>query len=175
MWWRGHRRIVSDYLIARGETVLHIMAHRVEPAHLTAGAVIRPDGTIVYPDAGDDATAPGQPRPERIARRPVRLHGRGASRTSSVPRRCGRAIRLHQARAHRRHPRRHRAAGRNRPGREAPTGDASATPPSELPYATISAAGQLFVSSDTGMPAIDASAVSATAKWQTFPNARKPS
>lgn len=45
-------------------TVLHIMgSHRVEPAHLTAGAVIRPDGTIVYPDAGDDATAPGATAP----------------------------------------------------------------------------------------------------------------
>nr|WP_277396926.1 DUF488 family protein [Burkholderia sp. Tr-20390] len=64
VWWRCHRRIVSDYLIARGETVLHIMgSHRVEPAHLTAGAVIRPDGTIVYPDAGDDATAPGATAP----------------------------------------------------------------------------------------------------------------
>lgn len=64
VWWRCHRRIVSDYLIARGETVLHITApHRVEPAHLTAGAVIRPDGTIVYPDAGDDATAPGATAP----------------------------------------------------------------------------------------------------------------
>ncbi|MBN3775603.1 DUF488 family protein [Burkholderia sp. Se-20378] len=67
VWWRCHRRIVSDYLIARGETVLHIMGrHRVEPAHLTAGAVIRPDGTIVYPDTGeaeDDATAPGATAP----------------------------------------------------------------------------------------------------------------
>ncbi|VWC38549.1 PF04343 family protein [Burkholderia arboris] len=51
VWWRCHRRIVSDYLIARGETVLHIMGrNRVEPARLTAGAVVRPDGTIVYPD-----------------------------------------------------------------------------------------------------------------------------
>lgn len=45
------------------------------------------------------------------------------------------------------------------PDGEAPTGGASATPPSELPYATISAAGQLFVSNHTGMPAIDASVV----------------
>lgn len=56
VWWRCHRRIVSDYLIARGETVLHIMGkHRVEPARLTAGAVIRADGTIVYPDVEGDA------------------------------------------------------------------------------------------------------------------------
>ncbi|AOJ16271.1 DUF488 family protein [Burkholderia vietnamiensis] len=62
VWWRCHRRIVSDYLLARGETVLHIMGlNRVEPARITAGATIRDDGAIVYPDAdGDtqeDATA----------------------------------------------------------------------------------------------------------------------
>ncbi|KER72648.1 DNA repair protein [Burkholderia cepacia] len=59
VWWRCHRRIVSDYLIARGETVLHIMGrNRVEPARLTAGAVIRPDGSIVYPDVDDDTATP---------------------------------------------------------------------------------------------------------------------
>ncbi len=50
VWWRCHRRIIADYLIARGEIVLHIMAPgHVEPATLTAGAVVRADGTIVYP------------------------------------------------------------------------------------------------------------------------------
>ncbi|HDR9621576.1 TPA: DUF488 domain-containing protein, partial [Burkholderia aenigmatica] len=48
-----------DYLIARGETVLHIMGrNRVEPARLTAGAVIRPDGSIVYPDVENDPATP---------------------------------------------------------------------------------------------------------------------
>jgi len=50
VWWRCHRRIVTDYLIASGETVSHIMAlGRLEPAQLTQGAVIRPDGKVVYP------------------------------------------------------------------------------------------------------------------------------
>jgi uncharacterized protein (DUF488 family) len=50
VWWRCHRRIVADYLVAHGESVLHIMGPgQIEPAHLTKGAVIRPDGTIVYP------------------------------------------------------------------------------------------------------------------------------
>jgi uncharacterized protein (DUF488 family) len=50
VWWRCHRRIVADYLIASGETVFHIMGlGRFEPATLTAGAEIRPDGKIVYP------------------------------------------------------------------------------------------------------------------------------
>lgn len=52
VWWRCHRRIVSDYLIAYREEVLHIMGRgRLEAAHLTPGAVIRPDRTIVYPAA----------------------------------------------------------------------------------------------------------------------------
>jgi uncharacterized protein (DUF488 family) len=50
VWWRCHRRIVADYLLARGETVLHIMApHQVKPASLTPGAVVQPDGHVVYP------------------------------------------------------------------------------------------------------------------------------
>lgn len=52
VWWRCHRRIVADYLIAHGETVFHIMGEgRLEPARLTPGAVVQPDGTILYPAA----------------------------------------------------------------------------------------------------------------------------
>jgi uncharacterized protein (DUF488 family) len=50
VWWRCHRRIVADYLIAAGESVFHIMGPgRVEPARLTPGAVIQPGATVVYP------------------------------------------------------------------------------------------------------------------------------
>ena len=50
VWWRCHRRIISDYLLSRGETVFHLMGEgRVEPAKLTEGAVVRDDGSIVYP------------------------------------------------------------------------------------------------------------------------------
>lgn len=50
VWWRCHRRIVADYLIARGEDVFHIMGPgRLEPARLTQGAVVREDGKVVYP------------------------------------------------------------------------------------------------------------------------------
>jgi len=52
LWWRCHRRIIADHLIARGETVTHIMAAgRLVPARLTAAAVIQPDGTVCYPRA----------------------------------------------------------------------------------------------------------------------------
>jgi uncharacterized protein (DUF488 family) len=50
VWWRCHRRIVADYLIASGETVFHIMGEgRLEPAHLAPGAVVQPAGTVIYP------------------------------------------------------------------------------------------------------------------------------
>jgi uncharacterized protein (DUF488 family) len=52
VWWRCHRRIITDYLIAAGESVLHILgAHHTEPAKLTEGAQVRADGTVVYPGA----------------------------------------------------------------------------------------------------------------------------
>ncbi len=51
VWWRCHRRIVADHLIARGETVFHIMGEgRLDPAKLTEGAVTRDsDAALVYP------------------------------------------------------------------------------------------------------------------------------
>lgn len=50
VWWRCHRRIVADHLIARGETVFHIMGEgRLELARLTPGAVVEAGGTVVYP------------------------------------------------------------------------------------------------------------------------------
>jgi uncharacterized protein (DUF488 family) len=49
VWWRCHRRIIADYLIVRGRTVLHLIGNgRIEPASLTPAA--EPcDGVLVYP------------------------------------------------------------------------------------------------------------------------------
>jgi uncharacterized protein (DUF488 family) len=50
VWWRCHRRIVADYLIANGREVFHIMGEgRLVPARLTPGAVVQAEGTIAYP------------------------------------------------------------------------------------------------------------------------------
>ena len=50
VWWRCHRRIIADYLIAAGETVFHILGrHHVEPARMTQGAKLGAFGTITYP------------------------------------------------------------------------------------------------------------------------------
>ncbi len=52
VWWRCHRRIIADYLIAAGESVFHILGpHHTEPAKLTEGAQMSADGTVVYPGA----------------------------------------------------------------------------------------------------------------------------
>lgn len=52
VWWRCHRRIIADYLLARGDQVLHIIGgKRVEPAGLTSGGVVQDDLKVTYPAA----------------------------------------------------------------------------------------------------------------------------
>jgi uncharacterized protein (DUF488 family) len=54
VWWRCHRRIIADYLIAAGETVFHIVgAGRIEPARITEAARHREDGSLVYATQGE--------------------------------------------------------------------------------------------------------------------------
>jgi uncharacterized protein (DUF488 family) len=53
VWWRCHRRIIADYLLAEGEPVAHIMGPgKIDPAHLTEGAKPQPDGTLRYEATG---------------------------------------------------------------------------------------------------------------------------
>jgi len=50
VWWRCHRRIITDYLIAAGETVFHILGHdRIDEAHMTSHARPGPPGMLIYP------------------------------------------------------------------------------------------------------------------------------
>ena len=49
VWWRCHRRIIADYLLQRGHSVIHLMAEgRSQPAKITPGAREQ-DGKLVYP------------------------------------------------------------------------------------------------------------------------------
>ena len=49
VWWRCHRRLVADHLLAAGEEVFHLMAPaRAEPARLSPGAAVA-DGVVTYP------------------------------------------------------------------------------------------------------------------------------
>lgn len=49
VWWRCHRRIVADYLLAAGREVFHLMGEdRVEPARMTPATVPAANG-LHYP------------------------------------------------------------------------------------------------------------------------------
>lgn len=50
VWWRCHRRIIADQLLARDLPVAHILGEgHIDPAKLSEGARIEADGTLTYP------------------------------------------------------------------------------------------------------------------------------
>ncbi|HWC93364.1 MAG TPA: DUF488 domain-containing protein [Pseudolabrys sp.] len=50
VWWRCHRRIIADYLLAAGDQVFHILGPKsVAPAKQTPAARPGPGGTLIYP------------------------------------------------------------------------------------------------------------------------------
>jgi uncharacterized protein (DUF488 family) len=62
VWWRCHRRIIADHLLARGVPVGHLMAAgRITAAQLTPGAMVH-DDSVEYPA---EATSPGPDEPRR--------------------------------------------------------------------------------------------------------------
>ncbi|MGN6482613.1 DUF488 domain-containing protein [Luteibacter sp.] len=56
LWWRCHRRIITDYALAAGREVIHIFeAGHLEPARLNEGARVDDDRTVTYPRGPDEA------------------------------------------------------------------------------------------------------------------------
>jgi len=50
LFWRCHRRLLSDYLYAHGADVRHIFTARSVRSHTTSrDAVVRKDGRVIYP------------------------------------------------------------------------------------------------------------------------------
>jgi uncharacterized protein (DUF488 family) len=50
VWWRCHRRIIADYLLAAGEDVYHLMwSGTVQPARMTGAARRVDSGALTYP------------------------------------------------------------------------------------------------------------------------------
>ena len=54
VWWRCHRRIIADHLLAHGDDVQHIMGMTqhgptINAAKLNEGAVVGDDGKVRYP------------------------------------------------------------------------------------------------------------------------------
>lgn len=57
VWWRCHRRIIADYLLAAGERVFHILGPgQIDPAAINEAARAQGEGLLVYP-----AEPPTQP------------------------------------------------------------------------------------------------------------------
>jgi uncharacterized protein (DUF488 family) len=52
LWWRCHRRIITDYLLAFGWKVRHIMSPgKAEEAEMNENSLVNNDGRITYPAA----------------------------------------------------------------------------------------------------------------------------
>ena len=50
VWWRCHRRIITDYLLAAGESVFHILGPgKVEPASINEAARRQDADVLTYP------------------------------------------------------------------------------------------------------------------------------
>jgi uncharacterized protein (DUF488 family) len=50
LWWRCHRRIIADYLLASGEQVFHLIdPENIQPAHMTEAACSGASGALTYP------------------------------------------------------------------------------------------------------------------------------
>lgn len=50
VWWRCHRRIIADHLLAHAEDVRHVLGGgRVDAARPSPGAAIDPHGDVTYP------------------------------------------------------------------------------------------------------------------------------
>jgi uncharacterized protein (DUF488 family) len=67
VWWRCHRRIIADYLIAAGEAVFHIVGRgHIDQAGQTRAARAGPQGSLVYPaDLRPGVARPGTLLPNR--------------------------------------------------------------------------------------------------------------
>ena len=51
VWWRCHRRIIADWLLAAGVPVLHVMGPgSVTTAELSPMAAVGPGGRVTYPE-----------------------------------------------------------------------------------------------------------------------------
>jgi uncharacterized protein (DUF488 family) len=69
LWWRCHRRLVADRLVAAGWEVLHIGPDGRATGHqLARFSTVRPDGRVVYPPPRDPDARREDRAPEPRAR-----------------------------------------------------------------------------------------------------------
>jgi uncharacterized protein (DUF488 family) len=59
VYWRCHRRLLSDYLVAHGVEVTHIMApYKLYPHRMTTGSLVTAEGLVIYPAQGPSGAHP---------------------------------------------------------------------------------------------------------------------
>jgi uncharacterized protein (DUF488 family) len=59
LFWKCHRRLLSDYLVAQGAVVEHIIeSNRLQQHKLSPDAVITPDRHITYPATDSNKKEP---------------------------------------------------------------------------------------------------------------------
>jgi len=55
-FWKCHRRLLSDFLVAQGVAVEHILeAGNLRPHKLTTGAIVMEEGGVTYPELSLDS------------------------------------------------------------------------------------------------------------------------
>ncbi len=58
LYWKCHRRLLADYLVAQGGEVVHIVGpSKVSGHELTPGAIITTEGGVIYPYTGTEGYA----------------------------------------------------------------------------------------------------------------------
>ncbi|WP_255695752.1 DUF488 domain-containing protein [Corynebacterium sp. CNCTC7651] len=62
VWWRCHRRIIADHLLAHGDEVLHVTGLGAEGASISEATLN--EGAVI----GDDPSCATPHRPKRAAR-----------------------------------------------------------------------------------------------------------
>lgn len=83
VWWRCHRRIITDNLIVSGEQVRHILGPgHIAPAELNPGARVGRDGILTYPAAPDASADPAHVAPAPSPRGQGCRGGRPPSRVA---------------------------------------------------------------------------------------------
>ncbi|MBN9471069.1 MAG: DUF488 domain-containing protein [Bosea sp.] len=64
VWWRCHRRIITDYLLLNGHAVDHLMGPgQIEHGTPTPGAQRTPEGKVIYPAERSPGERPMPPPP----------------------------------------------------------------------------------------------------------------
>src|SRR5690606_37388460 len=97
VWWRCHRRLISDLLVHRGIAVEHILAARHVQQHELNPSAVASGDLLVYPPAqaglfpqlqavGPRVAAPlSCPSPDACADAPRRGRGRGRASARETP------------------------------------------------------------------------------------------